>query len=53
MSNAIDSVQLPATSTPTRRKGLSLRAREELIAYLLISPWIIGFLIFTVGALVF
>ena len=53
MSNAIDSVQLPATSTPTRRKGLSLRAREELIAYLLISPWIIGFLIFTAGALVF
>jgi len=53
MSNAIDSVQLPATSTPTRRKGLSLRAREELIAYLLISPWIIGFLIFTLGALIF
>lgn len=53
MSNAIESVPLPATSTPARRKGLSLRAREELIAYLLISPWIIGFLIFTLGALVF
>lgn len=36
-----------------RRKGLSLRAREELIAYVLISPWLIGFLIFTAGALVF
>jgi multiple sugar transport system permease protein len=36
-----------------RRRGLSLRAREELIAYALISPWLIGFLIFTAGALVF
>ncbi|MCX6048982.1 MAG: sugar ABC transporter permease [Chloroflexi bacterium] len=54
MSNAIESAKLPATvSTPTRRKGLSLRAREELIAYLLISPWIIGFLVFTLGALIF
>ncbi|MFN8486645.1 MAG: sugar ABC transporter permease [Caldilineaceae bacterium] len=53
MSNAIESVPLPTTSTPARRKGLSLRAREELIAYLLISPWIIGFLIFTLGALIF
>jgi multiple sugar transport system permease protein len=54
MSNAIQSAQLPAAmSTPAKRKGLSLRAREELIAYLLISPWIIGFLVFTLGALVF
>jgi multiple sugar transport system permease protein len=36
-----------------RRSRLSLRAREEITAYLLISPWIIGFLIFTVGALIF
>jgi len=54
MSNTIESAKLPATiSAPTRRKGLSLRAREELMAYLLISPWIIGFLIFTLGALIF
>src|SRR5262249_1401091 len=54
MSNAIESAKLPAAiSAPARRKGLSLRAREELIAYLLISPWILGFLIFTLGALVF
>lgn len=54
MSNALQSAKLPdAVSMPTRRKGLSLRAREELIAYLLISPWIIGFLVFTLGALVF
>jgi multiple sugar transport system permease protein len=36
-----------------RRKGLSMRAREELIAYALISPWLIGFLIFTAGSLIF
>jgi len=54
MSNVLQSAKLPSTvALPTRRKGLSLRAREELIAYLLISPWIIGFLVFTLGALIF
>jgi multiple sugar transport system permease protein len=42
-------VALPAV----RPKGLSMRAREELIAYVLIAPWLVGFLIFTAGALVF
>jgi len=27
----------------------TLRQREELIAYLLVSPWVIGFLVFIVG----
>lgn len=54
MSNLVEQVQLPrAVARTTQRRGLSLRAREEIIAYLLISPWIIGFLIFTFGALVF
>ncbi len=54
MSNLVEQVQLPrAVARSTQRRGLSLRAREEIIAYLLISPWIIGFLIFTFGALVF
>ncbi len=35
------------------RKGLGMRGREELIAYALITPWLLGFLIFTAGALVF
>lgn len=35
------------------RPWLSQRRREELTAYLFISPWIIGFLIFTAGAMVF
>ncbi len=30
-----------------------MRGREELIAYALITPWLLGFLIFTAGALVF
>ena len=32
---------------------LSQRAREEVAAYLFISPWLIGFFIFTVGAMLF
>lgn len=35
------------------RTGLSQRAQEELWAYLFISPWVIGFLIFTFGAMAF
>jgi len=43
-----------AIETPgkTHRK-LSQRAREELMAYLFLSPWLFGFLVFTVGAMVF
>ena len=40
------------TPGPTPRK-LSQRAREELTAYLFLSPWILGFLVFTAGAMVF
>lgn len=54
MSNTLDSLQLPASPVAARRRTrLSLRAREEIIAYLLISPWIVGFLVFTLGALIF
>ncbi|MFN2203021.1 MAG: carbohydrate ABC transporter permease, partial [Caldilineaceae bacterium] len=35
------------------RFHLSQRAREEIAAYLFLSPWIIGFLIFTLGAMAF
>lgn len=34
------------------RRPLSMRRREELIAYLLISPWLIGFLAFIVGPMI-
>ncbi|HEV7215859.1 MAG TPA: sugar ABC transporter permease, partial [Chloroflexota bacterium] len=35
------------------RTRLSQRAQEELWAYLFIAPWVIGFLIFTFGAMAF
>lgn len=34
-----------------RRQRLSLRAREELAGYAFISLWIIGFVVFTLGAM--
>lgn len=44
-----------ATGHPKVQKQLrlSLRAREEIAAYILISPWIIGFLVFVAGGLLF
>jgi len=44
-----------ATATPAirARRGLSQRQIEELTAYLFISPWLLGFLVFTLGAMVF
>jgi multiple sugar transport system permease protein len=35
------------------RRWLTQRRREELTAYLFILPWVIGFLIFTAGAMLF
>jgi multiple sugar transport system permease protein len=35
----------------SRARRLSQRQREELAAYLFIAPWLVGFLIFTVGAM--
>ena len=36
-----------------RGRGLSQRAQEELWAYIFLLPWIIGFLVFTFGAMAF
>jgi multiple sugar transport system permease protein len=36
-----------------RPRALSMRAREEIAGYLCIMPWLIGFLIFTAGAMLF
>jgi multiple sugar transport system permease protein len=53
MANVIET-PTPVVQKDTRRTGLSrMQAREERIAYLLITPWVLGFLIFTVGALIF
>jgi len=35
-----------------RRPRLTQRRREEIVAYLMISPWIIGFLVFMLGPMV-
>jgi multiple sugar transport system permease protein len=37
---------------PWQRFHLSRRAREELFAYVCISPWLINFIVFVVGAMV-
>jgi len=34
-----------------RWRALKERQREEIIAYALVSPWVIGFIIFTLGAM--
>jgi len=39
--------------SPRRRFFRSQQASEELWAYLFISPWVIGFLIFTAGAMAY
>ena len=50
---------MASLSTPERagdgvaRPWLTQRRREELTAYLFILPWVIGFLIFTAGAMLF
>lgn len=38
-------------TVPTKRRRLSMRAREEIAGYLFILPWLLGFLIFTAGAM--
>ncbi|MCY3894900.1 MAG: sugar ABC transporter permease [Chloroflexi bacterium] len=46
------SATAPAGARPSQRR-LSERAREEIAAFLFISPWIIGFVVFTAGAMLF
>src|SRR5213082_2740174 len=44
----------PKASAAPRRVGRLSQARaEELTAYLFIAPWAIGFILFTLGAMVF
>jgi multiple sugar transport system permease protein len=48
---ATETIRHPAEAAP-RRPRLSQARAEELTAYLFISPWIIGFLVFTAGAMI-
>lgn len=43
----------PATTAPRRPRYTKLQRREHRAAYLFITPWIIGFLVLTLGALVY
>ena len=45
--------EVSASASVQRRPRLSQRAVEELTAYLFIAPWLIGFLIFTAGAMAY
>ncbi len=45
--------QAQAGATLQRRRRLSLRRREAFIGYAVISPWIIGFLLFTAFPMLF
>ncbi len=41
-------------AVPIPRKRLAMqRATEQRTAYLFIAPWVIGFLVFTLGAMIF
>lgn len=42
-----------AVSSPARVKKRTYNRREALAGYLFLSPWIIGFLIFTLGAMIY
>src|SRR3712207_6811130 len=53
-----DSAAVPATpEKPGRRRKLNQRdkynKREAMAGYLFIAPWVIGFLIFTLGAMIY
>lgn len=41
------------TGRAQARPWLTQRRREELTAYLFLAPWIVGFLVFTAGAMLF
>ncbi len=44
--------QLPSVQPVSRRRRFSLARREALTFYLMISPWLAGFLLFTLGPMV-
>ena len=42
-----------AAATSRRRRGLTASRRESLAGLLFISPWIVGFCVFTLGAMIY
>jgi multiple sugar transport system permease protein len=47
-----DQAHRSGDQVPLRRRSRD-RRREALAGYLFISPWIIGFLLFTLGAMIY
>jgi multiple sugar transport system permease protein len=46
-------VAIASSQTPSRRRApLSIRQREAILGYLYVSPWIIGFIVLTLGPMV-
>lgn len=43
----------PEVVASATKRRIGMRAREEIAGYLFILPWIIGFLVFTAGAMVY
>ncbi len=44
-----EALRMRAAAQPQRRRWLTMSRREALHCYLFISPWLIGFLVFTAG----
>lgn len=42
-----------AVSTKAKRPGLTQRQKESIAGWLFVSPWVIGFLVFTLGPLLY
>jgi multiple sugar transport system permease protein len=52
-TTAVRTAQPETGEQPALRRGSRDRRREALAGYLFISPWIIGFLLFTLGAMIY
>jgi multiple sugar transport system permease protein len=54
MTALADTTAPPDTATPERKINRTKFSKREAIAgYLFISPWIVGFLVFTLGAMIY
>ncbi len=48
-----DTTDPPSTKRRVPRQKVKYNRREALAGYLFISPWVLGFLIFTAGAMIY
>src|SRR4051812_4949068 len=50
--DATDAAAVPAEKKPKKQR-IKYNRRETFAAYMFIAPWIIGFLVFTLGAMIY